>query len=342
VTAAVLGNWEIKENGEKLNTLAFGAGVLDPLFAEYRERCKKVAERVHHLMPGVKVLIYQDVWFNWPEPQPNEFEDSWIVLKDGKRYSELWRGQYKPSPGIFPTATNRYGKAFRNMLTQVRRDLGVDGFYFDDSNGPGVLKDPITYNAWDGCSAILDPKTFAIQHKVGYLSLLANDYHRKLFDELKAEGVPLLANFEPYTFSFNRDTWPRFSESDNVKNTFTTHLYAPIAFSYHFEAYSVKELRDRLDVGALYCVTGPGDKLGIVNKFFPITPTALHAGWIEGEERIVTDRSGKYGWDKQSYRARLWRYRADGTPVEADPPWQELQGLVAVEVPERGIAILER
>ncbi len=32
---------------------------------------------------------------------------------------------------------------------------------------------------------------------------------------------------------------------------------------------------------------------------FPITPIALHEGWIEGKERIITAVSGSYRWKHQ-------------------------------------------
>ena len=34
------------------------------------------------------------------------------------------------------------------------------------------------------------------------------------------------------------------------------------------------------------------------NHMFPLTPVALHKGWIEGEERIITAVSGSYRWPK--------------------------------------------
>ncbi|MBI3192731.1 MAG: hypothetical protein HYZ36_08705 [Pedosphaera parvula] len=33
---------------------------------------------------------------------------------------------------------------------------------------------------------------------------------------------------------------------------------------------------------------------------YPITPLELHEGWILGRERIITKRSGLFGWGDQS------------------------------------------
>ena len=38
----------------------------------------------------------------------------------------------------------------------------------------------------------------------------------------------------------------------------------------------------------------------LTRYMFPITPTELHEGFIIGEERIVTNRSGLFGWNDAS------------------------------------------
>jgi hypothetical protein len=342
VFAAVIGSWVDKEKKEKQPTVALGAGVLDPMFANYREQLHNAVAKIHRLAPGVKVLIYNQLWFNWPEPDPTRFQDAWITLRDGRRYVELWNGRYSRAPGAFPTSSNSFGLTIRQTLVEERAALGADGVYLDETTGPGRLNDPITYNAWDRRSAILDPKTFAIQKKIGYLVLLSEDFYHTIVADLRKDGAGLLGNHQPQTYSFTRESWPRFTETDNLRNSFQAQLYSPLAYSYRFENYTVQDLRDRLDVGLIYCVTGPGDKLGIVSKFFPITPVELHSGYVRGEERIITDRSGRFGWSDPKHEARLWRFRQDGTPVEVDPPWQILNGLVRVDVPAKGIAILER
>ena len=40
----------------------------------------------------------------------------------------------------------------------------------------------------------------------------------------------------------------------------------------------------------------------LTRYMFPITPTELHEGFIIGEERIVTNRSGLFGWNDASER----------------------------------------
>jgi hypothetical protein len=43
--------------------------------------------------------------------------------------------------------------------------------------------------------------------------------------------------------------------------------------------------------------TGPGSgEYGPINHMFPITVVALHEGWIEGKERLITCVSGMFVW----------------------------------------------
>lgn len=322
--------------------IGFGTGVMEPAFANQRALFKAAAEKVHRAVPGVKFILYEHMFLNEPESNPEEFRDSWITRADGTRHSIGWGGRYTVSRGIYPTLENSFGKVFRAALETQRREMGVDGFYIDETNMPsGLSTDPITYNAWDGVSAILDPQTFAIKEKVGYTFLLAEKYQNQLIDQMSDEGMWFMGNGAPSTGSQNRSKWPRFVESQVVvSNARLAQLYTPLAFG--SEAPTLEILRRELAYGVLHSCSGPSDQNGIVGHFFPITPTALHAGWVQGKERVVTSHSGKFGWPGEKFGYRIWSYRADGMPVETMPQWKNATGLVQVEVPENGIAILER
>ena len=58
--------------------------------------------------------------------------------------------------------------------------------------------------------------------------------------------------------------------------------------------------------------TGPGSgEYGPINHMFPFTPVALHAGWMEGRERILTCVSGNYIW-KNSVKPIVHLFGLDG------------------------------
>lgn len=340
--AAVIGSWVDKEKNDHPQMVGLGTGVMETEFDDYRNRLKHFVTRLKRIDPQLKVLLYNHYFFNWPEPDPNRYRDSWIITPEGNRFVVPASSEESEAPGVYPTRGNLFGEDFRQMLVRQRRELGIDGFYFDETTAPGRLHDPITYGAIDGVTALLDPKTFEIKAKVGSIPLLTAPYLSQLSHQLLEARLIALGNFPPETGEQNRMTWPRFVETDNLRHCATGHLYSPLAFSYHFEDYKVEEIRERLEQGLVWCVTGPEDKIGIVKHFFPLTPTALHAGWIEGEERIITSRSGLYGWNGGPSMARTWVYDANGKPTELNPSWTMITQPTQINVPVGGIAILER
>lgn len=103
---------------------------------------------------------------------------------------------------------------------------------------------------------------------------------------------------------------------------------------------SIAGIRERLAIGLLHYRVGLADRSDVLRHCYPITIRELHAGWIVGDERVVTMLSGSYGWPGETVAARLRLYEADGSarpvlelaPAERHP----------VTVPEGGVAILER
>ena len=58
--------------------------------------------------------------------------------------------------------------------------------------------------------------------------------------------------------------------------------------------------------------TGPGSgEYGPINHMFPFTPIALHEGWMEGRERILTCVAGDYAW-KHSRKPVVRLFGLDG------------------------------
>jgi hypothetical protein len=64
--------------------------------------------------------------------------------------------------------------------------------------------------------------------------------------------------------------------------------------------------------------TGPGSgEYGPINHMFPLTPIALHKGWIEGKERIITAIHGTYVSvpPKPNVRPRVHCFDIWGRPI---------------------------
>ncbi len=340
--AAVIGSWIDQERKATPELVGLGTGVTAPEFEIYRGKLKRFTARLHALDPRLKVLLYNHYFFNWPEQAPEQFRDSWIMTEKGERFTVPASELESEAPGVYPTTTNSFGSAFQRVLVGERRELGVDGFYFDETTKPGRLEDPVTYGQGDGVTAVLDPRTFAVRQRVGSLPLLTGPYLSRLSQQLLDAQLIAVGNFAPETGEQNRMSWPRFVETDNLRHCPSAHLYSPLAFSYRFEQYTMEEIRERLEQGLVWCVTGPEDRIGIVRHFFPLTPRRLHAGWIEGEERIIAAESGTYGWRDGPSTARLWLFDANGKRVEENPAWVTIGQPIRVEIPQGGIGILER
>ncbi len=327
------------DGNAKMRQIGFGTGVLEPFFAPMRDRMKLAADKLRAAVPGVQVLFYNHSFFNVPESDPERFRDSWITTSAGQRFVNSWSGTFSPSGGVYPTLANRFGAAWRETLDTLLDRFGADGVYWDDSAWPTGLGDPITYGEWDRHTAILDPETFAIQARVGSLVLLSKAYRLSIHEHLAARGAPLLCNGQPVTLDENRLTSPRFTEThDTLGRTVETHLYSPLAYARPNP--TMTQIRERLAVGVLWYRVGLKDTTDAPRHFYPITITDLHAGWVRGEERVITMTSGSYGLPGAKGSARLYRYSADGAKIEETvlPPAETF----ALSVPEGGLAILER
>jgi hypothetical protein len=341
ITAAVTGGgWVDTLKGEPdPRTIGFGVGVNHPWFADYRRRLAQSVELLRQAAPGIRIALYDHMFLNSPEDDPEHFHDSWMMKSASERQVTSFAPEYKSGAGVVPTTENSFGRAFAEEIDRQVDDLGFDGIYFDETNFPsGVLERSFSVGDWDGVSGTVDPDTGEVVERIGYTWLLARDYQKGLFESLRAKGVWVLGNGQPHTTDANAENWPRFTETHaTLLRAYEAHLYAPMAYS--FGSWTMAEIRDRLRVGLVPCTTGPEDGICVVRHFFPITPTELHAGWMKGPERVIATEDGAYGWDGR-FNYRLRRFDAEGAPLPPEEGAAESE--VNVSVPEGGVAVLER
>lgn len=333
------GGWvDYTKQEPKPRQIGFGLGILEPYFDHWRSLLRDAAAKIHNASPGTKVIDYVHCFFNEPEPDPERFRDSWILRADGQRFAVGWGGDFTLSGGVYPTLENRFGPAFAQMIDTLMADWGADGVYWDETTHPSGMTDPLTYGVWDGHTALLDPGTHAVREKVGHLYLLTKDYKLWLYERLRERGATLLGNGQPVCLATNQSWFPRFTETHtNLDRARESHLYTPLA--YGGTNQPMAELRRRLELGMLHQRVGLKDASEVVGWFYPITITDLHRGWVRGEERIVTTRSGQYGWSTPT-AARLLAWDAGGQRVT-----DRLLAVApehTVPVPEGGVAVLER
>jgi hypothetical protein len=258
-------------------------------------------ERIHRLLPGVRSSVYFHCFIDVVADGPSRFADARVLRSDGTQ------ADYGvPRDKIFfPTATNEFGRAVAKNVDLILDEIGADGVYWDE----------LEYSAyqyhygkpWDGCSADIDPRTQRITRLKSSVALLSQDWRVALAKRILARG-PLIANGQPHTRTMARLKFPRFVETGSPSNCTGAQMHSPIALGDHLterrEVDSYRLMLTALDYGCLYHwyndLTVIPTYPTLTEHMYPITPMELHEGWILGEERIITKRSGLFGWGDKS------------------------------------------
>ena len=326
--------------------VAMGEGILHPDMKQEMELVKEATAKLHAADLDVKVALYTHSFFVAPEKADDlEFKDSWITNAAGERSQSVYdNAQYYSYRPVFPTDKNSYGKAYHRVIDYLLNDVKLDWIYWDESNGPGVtvekgdkMESYLTYNTWDGHTAKVNPQTGMIEQKCGFLTLLSGDYMHGIVKQVKDHGGYVLFNGAGTVKS--RLESPSFVESQwGITRLYSTNLNTPLA--YGLGDPTMADLRRRLDFGTIYARTALDYKSDIVKRFYPFTPMELHEGWVKGKERIITDRSGDFGWD-ENFSGKLYLYDAVGK-LQNTQNIDVAQKSVSIVVPDGGIAILER
>jgi hypothetical protein len=133
--------------------------------------------------------------------------------------------------------------------------------------------------------------------------------------------------------------FPRFVETGSISRCAAAHLFSPIALGDHLTERSERDayrvMLRALDFGCVYYwyndVTVIPTHPHLTHYMFPITPLELHEGYIMGRERIVTNRSGRFGWgDNSRHEVHVF-----------DDQGCEVSGFKAPTVVESGMTLTE-
>lgn len=275
---------------------------------------KRHVERVRRLAPDTQTSVYFHCFINSEEGAAEKYPDARVLRSDGSHadYGQPFYGLF------FPTEDNAYGRAIRRNVDIILDDIGADGVYWDE----------LEYSAyafhygepWDGCSADIDPKTMTIRRLKSSVTLLSQSWRIALIREIMARG-PFIANGQPLTRTVACLKFPRFVETGSISNCARAQLHSPIALGDHLtersEEDACRNMVAALDYG---CVSHWYSDMQVIPSYetitkfmFPITPVELHEGYIIGRERILTNRSGYFGWgDASKHEVHVY----DGTGRE--------------------------
>ncbi len=274
---------------------------------------KEQIARLRKLVPEAKHLKYYHCFIDTLDESPQRYADARLLRADGTHadYGQPYDRLY------VPTHENTFGRdVARNVeliLATQPDGLGCDGVYWDEfeysryqyayhlaEGGRGGLP-------WDGVSADIDPKTLKIVRLKSSVELISQPFRLALARSILARG-PLVANGQPHTRTMLQLHFPRFVETGSISRCSRAQVYSPIALGDHLterselDAYRV--LLRALDFGCLYYwyndLTVVPTHPHLTSYMFPATPIELGEGYLIARERIVTNRSGLFGWGDSS------------------------------------------
>lgn len=253
------------------------------------------------LYPDAKYQVYFHCFLDVTDEAPEVYADARLLRPDGEQanYGEETLRLF------IPTDQNNYGPAVRKNVDVILDTIGADGVYWDEheySRWAYHYGEP-----WDGCSGDIDPKAMTVSRLKSSVTLLSEAWRVQLAQDILARG-PLVGNGVPITGRMAALDFPCFVETGSITNCARAHMYSPIALGDHLterseeDAYGV--MLAALDYGCVYhwyndvlvIPTHPH----LTRYMYPITPVEMHEGYIIGEERIITNRSGLFGWGDAS------------------------------------------
>jgi len=285
------------------------------------------------LAPNSKYLVYFHCFIDVAGYAPERFADSRLLLPDG---SHATYGE--PHDRIFfPTESNAFGKEIGGNVDVILDKIGADGVYWDEHE---YSRHHYHYGEpWDGLSGDVDATTHEVTRLKSSVTLLTESWRLALAKRILARG-PMIGNGPPMTRARAALKFPCFVETGSITNCTQAHLHSPIALGDHLTEYSEQDAYNTmlaaLDYGCVYHwyndVTVVPTHHTLTRYMYPFTPVELHEGFVIGAERILTNRSGRFGWGDAS-RHEVHVFDDTGKEVEGFiAPTIELDGKTFTEL----------
>ncbi len=336
--ATIGGGWV--DGSKDKHRIGFGTGVMDDYWKEWRQSVREAGDKLRLARPGIKVMAYYDSQRDTSEGGHERFKDSWLTNKSGDQLSTEWSGQYSLTYSTVATLDNSYGKAMLKVAEAYFDEMKLDGIYWDEMENVAYGVPLLTYNIFDGHSAILDPKTFTIEREIGNTALLGEGHRLAVIDIVKKRNGVLLGNGPSGTKDLLDTHVQRMVESQhNDYWSFEGHLDTPLGYISGYTGW--KNYRRLVELASLPVAIGIDMPHDVQAHLFPFTPIELHSGYLLGKERIVVAHDGSFGWDG-NFRYRLWTFDGEGKKADENPIWQNGKGRVEIKVPEGGLVVIER
>ena len=268
--------------------------------SEYRDFRK----RVRDYYPGgeVKTGIYYDCFLDTTRENDEKFKADRALDSAGNPID--YGGSHAYMHQFIPTLEpGHWGEEIAKTMEVILDDIGADGIFWDEfthSRGNYV------YSHKDGCSADIDRKTHKIQRTKGNVALVSLPFRLEQIRRIQAGNHPLVVNGAPYCRALIDKKFMAFTETGSITNCRKMLLHSPVTLGDHLTEHkyadSYATMHAALDHGCLYVWYSHifHDHVAPTKYMFPFTPIELHSGYVIGQERIITNRSGNFGWADQS------------------------------------------
>ena len=291
--------------------------------------------------PGLRLGFH--VAYNiWTTNEPDKlFPDSRVLALSSGRHDwyaqpKWWLSEARRAQGwaiypYYPTLTNSFGLALMESVDAMVDGIGADmvwadgllgGYGAEMGNYPtGYVR---TLEPWDGHSVELDPASKTIKRKYGLIVDLGKEALIEYIRRCTAKGcrvwinhgIPVPRSFAPLEAYWCCETM------DGNQRIAALHLVPGAPHALHTPGKPLTaqgvydEMRGKLSWGAMYVPFWIRDASQlthplITTEMYPLTVESIHAGCIRGSERIITMKSGVYGWpdDRRLHLVRLFDAR---------------------------------
>ena len=283
---------------------------------------KEFYKKVREAKPGVKILHYYHSYLDVKSKMDSGFDDAKNLKPNGEQ------ADYRnPGLPLFITIEgSKWSKMQEGRLERLRTEYGVDGIFWDEF--PQSASKYHFGKPWDGVTGDIHPRTHKITGRKTSVALITLPWRKRMVENFAKNGLFLVANggggyTRTMTELFIANKYTAFMETGSIANLTNTHLFTPIGLGDHLtERSEVDCYRNQvrhLDYGSLYYYyhqqVEPFTHPTLAQYMYPITPVELHAGYIIGKERILTNRSGYYSFGGKE-NAELHFFDADGKEVK--------------------------
>ncbi len=269
--------------------------------------------RIRRLFPNLTQICYFHCFLSQAEYDARELMDEAMLDAQGKQVN--YDNRKFTEPLYEAVDGNRFCKRLEQSM-EKRFELGFDGIFWDELERSCAKFD---YNPryWDGVTAEISKKTHQITRKMSTVCLISQPWRIKMLERIMPrvkQPNGLIGNGAPLTKTMMKYHFPRFIETGSVSNLRRGQLFTPLALGDHLsertELDAYRHAVRCLDYGCVYywyyykvMATHPL----LSQAMFPITPIELGKGYIIGQERIVANKSGYYGWnDSSEFTARVF------------------------------------